>query len=136
MENTTCGEGTVQPISYETNASNLNKTFYLKHTIVDDIVTESYVEFVVTPEMAGANSGMTAGTYYLKGGDNGAAYTTNKATLTTAFGSSNCTDNSSDFECSVSGLGAGARTNGDVYAIDDAGAGCSVRGGGNSSCSE
>ena len=136
MENTTCGEGTVQPISYETNASNLNKTFYLKHTIVDDIVTESYVEFVVTPEMAGANSGMTAGTYYLKGGDNGAAYTTNKATLTTAFGSSNCTDNSSDFECSVSGLGAGARTNGNVYAIDDAGAGCSVRGGGNSSCSE
>ena len=134
MENTTCGEGTVQPISYETNASNLNKTFYLKHTIVDDIVTESYVEFVVTPEMAGANSGMTAGTYYLKGGDNGAAYTTNKATLTTAFGSSNCTDNSSDFVCIVSGLNAGAGTNGIVYAHGGAGADCHVINGGTSDC--
>ena len=134
MENTTCGEGTVQPISYETNASNLNKTFYLKHTIVDDIVTESYVEFVVTPEMAGANSGMTAGTYYLKGGDNGAAYTTNKATLTTAFGSSNCTDNSSSFECSVSGLDAGAITNGRVGATVGASAYCSVINDGDSNC--
>ncbi len=134
MENTTCGEGTVQPISYETNASNLNKTFYLKHTIVDDIVTESYVEFVVTPEMAGANSGMTAGTYYLKGGDNGAAYTTNKATLTTAFGSSNCTDNSSDFVCIVSGLSAGANTSGHVGAYDGAGAYCSVINDGDSNC--
>ena len=136
MENTTCGEGTVQPISYETNASNLNKTFYLKHTIVDDIVTESYVEFVVTPEMAGANSGMTAGTYYLKGGDNGAAYTTNKATLTTAFGSSNCTDNSSSFGCNVSGLRAFANSNGSVGANDGASAYCSVYNDGNSYCDE
>ena len=100
-EDVTCVEGTVQPISYETNASNLNKTVYLKHTIVDDIATESYVGFVVTPRMAGLISGMTAGTYYLKGGDNGAAYATNKATLTTAFGSSNCTDEDSYFWCSV-----------------------------------
>ena len=136
MENTTCGEATVQPISYETNASNLNKTFYLKHTIVDDIVTESYVEFVVTSEMAGANSGMTAGTYYLKGGDNGAAYATNKATLTTAFGSSNCTDNSSIFGCGVSGLGAYANANGSVYASDGASARCGVSYDGYSGCDE
>ena len=90
--------------------------------------------FVVTPEMAGANSGMTAGTYYLKGGDNGAAYTTNKATLTTAFGSSNCTDNSSDFVCIVSGLNAGAGTNGIVYAHGGAGADCHVINGGTSDC--
>ena len=141
MENTTCGQGTVTTglTSYETNASNLNKTFYLKHTVVDDIVTESYVEFVVTPTMAQANNGMTAGTYYLKGGDNGAAYTTNKATLTTAFGSSNCSDstgldNSSRFGCSVSGLDADAGSNGEVNADDDASARCRVDSGGASFC--
>ena len=104
--------------SYETNAANLNKTFYLKHTIVDDIVTESYVEFVVTPEMVQTYSGMTAGTYTLKGGDNGTAYTTNKATLTTAFGSSNCTDESNTFGCSVEtsqgGIAANVYSNGRV----------------------
>jgi hypothetical protein len=39
---------------------------YLKHTLVNNIVTETYVEFVVTTEMAN-NSGMTAGTYALQG---------------------------------------------------------------------
>ena len=37
-------------------------------------VSESYVGFVVTPAMAIANPGMTAGTYYLRGGDNGASF--------------------------------------------------------------
>ena len=135
-ETDTCTYGVTKPglTSYETNASNLNKTFYLKHTIVNDIVTESYVEFVVTPTMAQANSGMKAGTYYLKGGDNGAAYTTNKATLTTAFGSGNCTDNSSDFACSVSGLRAYAYSDGGVRAAVVAGAACSVGIDGASTC--
>ena len=44
-----------------------NRPFYFKHTIENDIVTESYVEFVVTQEMASANPGMTAGTYTLRG---------------------------------------------------------------------
>ena len=123
MANTTCGQGTVSIggiSSYETNVSNLNRTIYLKHTVADDIVTESYVEFVVTPTMAGANNGMTAGTYYLKGGDNGTAFLDNAKTIYDAFGS-NCSSNpyittpSSDFVCRVSGLfGASAYSGGSV----------------------
>ena len=115
MENTVCEQGTVQLISYETNPSNLNKTFYLKHVIVDDIPTESYVGFIVTPAMATANPGMTAGTYYLRGldtydvndncknqylnSDTGNCespyYESNKTVLQNAFGSTYCTESSS-----------------------------------------
>ncbi len=89
-------------------------------------VSESYVGFVVTPTMASANTGMTAGTYYLKGGDSGRAYNENKATLLSAFGSSNCTDYSSNFDCSVSGLNAHANSYGRVRVNDDAGSNCIV----------
>ena len=156
MENTVCEQGTVQPISYETNPSNLNKTFYLKHVIVDDIVTESYVEFVVTPTMATSNPGMTAGTYYLRGLDtydvNGNCksqylnsstgncespyYESNKTVLQNAFGSTYCTDYSSYFVCHVSGLGAGAHLDGRVAASDDGSARCDVYGSGDSYCGE
>ncbi len=126
MENTTCEQGTVQPISYETDPANLNKTFYLKHVIVDDITTESYVGFIVTPAMATANEGMTAGTYYLRGLDTydvsgncksqylnsttgnceSPYYESNKTVLQSAFGTNTnyCTDYSSTFSCGVSGL--------------------------------
>ena len=156
MENTVCEQGTVQPISYETNPSNLNQTFYLKHVIVDDIVTESYVEFVVTPAMATSNPGMTSGTYYLRGLDtydvNGNCksqylnsstgncespyYESNKTVLQNAFGSTYCTDDSSHFECDVSGLGAGAYLDGRVEAYAGSSAGCGVDHDGNSYCSE
>ena len=131
--------------SYETNPSNLNSIYYLKHTIVDDIVTESYIEFVVTPEMAQANPGMTAGTYTLRGAgatynqstssynNDSPYYNTNQQTLLTAFGSSNCSIYSSDVRCFVSGLGAGAYP----YGLVGAGAGsagCSVDSDGSSSC--
>lgn len=154
MENTVCEQGTVQPISYETNPSNLNKTFYLKHVIVDDIVTESYVEFVVTPTMATSNPGMTAGTYYLRGLDtydvNGDCksqylnsstgncespyYESNKTVLQSAFGSTYCTDSSSNFECFVPGFYAGARLGGYVEADDDDSANCYVYDNGHSDC--
>ena len=156
MENTVCEQGTVQPISYETNPSNLNKTFYLKHVIVDDIVTESYVEFVVTPTMATSNPGMTAGTYYLRGLDtydvNGNCknqylnsstgncespyYESNKTVLQNAFGSTYCTDYSSYFACHVSGLSANADLDGYVEARDDASASCVVGSNGDSGCLE
>ena len=97
-------------------------------------VSESYVGFVVTPTMAANNTGMTAGTYYLKGGDNGRSYNENKATLLSAFGSSYCTDYSSYFRCGVSGLRADAYSDGDVSANDDAGSYCNVNGGGSSNC--
>ena len=44
-----------------------NNPFYLKHILVNDIVKESYVNFVITPEMASANPGMHSGTYSLRG---------------------------------------------------------------------
>ncbi len=57
--------------SYETEAtkSNITYPYYVKHIVVDDIVTESYVEFVITPEMVADNPGLTAGTYDLRGLD-------------------------------------------------------------------
>ncbi len=127
--------------SYETNPSNLNSIYYLKHTIVDDIVTESYIEFVVTPEMAQANPGMTAGTYTLRGAgatynqstssynNDSPYYNTNKQVLLSAFGSSYCTDYSPNVYCSVSGLYAEAYSNGFVRVND-----CRVPTGGDSLC--
>ena len=97
----------------------VDRPFFLKHTVSNNTVTDSYVGFVVTDEMAQANVGMTAGTYYLKGKktaelvegewqcmseyDDGEGncidpdYNTNKATLLSAFGSSYCRDYSSYF---------------------------------------
>ncbi len=46
---------------------NKDRPYYLKHTSVNNIVTESYVEFIITEEMAQANPGMVAGTYTLRG---------------------------------------------------------------------
>ena len=51
---------------------------------------------------------------------------TNKQTLLSAFGSSNCNDNSSVFICSASELFATARSNGDVSADNGTGSGCLV----------
>ena len=131
-----------------------NRPFYLKHTVQGGIVTESYVEFVVTTAMASSNPGMTAGTYALRGFDTydevnddcmaeyydstsdiclSPYYETNKATLLSAFGSSNCTDYSSHFSCGVSGLGARAYASGNVRASDD-GWRCDVNRGGSSRC--
>ncbi|MBR2827766.1 MAG: hypothetical protein IKE70_00845 [Bacilli bacterium] len=96
--------------------------FYLKHKIENDVVTESYVVFTVTPDMAQANPGMTAGTYELRGEKTYANdwlvdenyvspyYEENKETIKTVFGystnSSNCeetgTGRSSKFSCYVS----------------------------------
>ncbi|MBR7041927.1 MAG: hypothetical protein IKI04_00335, partial [Bacilli bacterium] len=97
-------------------------------------VSESYIGFVVTPTMAANNTGMTAGTYYLRGGDNGRSYNENKATLLSAFGSTYCSDNSSNFYCGVSGLDAFANANGDVSAADGAASSCRVNSDGGSNC--
>ena len=109
--------------------------FSLKHTFVNGVVTESYVEFVVTTEMANNNTGMTVGTYVLKGGDSGTAYNDNKTVLQTAFGTSHCTDYTTWYSCSVSGLDADARSGGSVGA-SVVGFGCGVGGGGASGCND
>lgn len=133
-----------------------NRPFYLKHFVANGIVEESYVEFVVTSAMAQANSGMTAGTYYLRGLDtydmtnnvcksqylnNGNCvspyYEANKAVLQSAFGANSgfCSGDSSDFNCGVSGLGADAYSDGYVDAIVGLEANCSVDSDGTSYCS-
>ncbi len=137
-------------------ASSKNLPFYLKHKIENDVVTESYVEFVVTPEMAAANTGMVAGTYTLRGEktyENGSYivgtdyispyYEANKEAIKTAFGyatnSSRCSESgtglSSYFSCSVSGLDAIAHANGGVNAGDYGSSYCFVNSdGGSSGC--
>ena len=109
-------------------------TYSCVNNTVTNGVIESYVGFEVSSTMATANPGMTAGTYYLKGGDNGAAYEENKATLLSAFGSTYCTDYSSNFYCIVSGLSAYAISDGRVSADDALGSNCYVYADGSSYC--
>ena len=126
-----------EALSAIATASSLDLPFYLKHKIENGIVTESYVEFVVTPEMAVANTGMVAGTYTLRGEktyDSDTStylvdesyispyYEANKEAIKTAFGystnSSRCSESgtgrSSRFFCAVSGLSAGPFADGYV----------------------
>ena len=103
--------------------SGATRPFYLKHILnSSNKIKESYVEFVVTEDMANANSGMVAGTYSLKGGDSGASYETNVDTIKAAFGYSTnpgrCTSGSNYFHCSVSGLAANVVDDGYVYVGD------------------
>ena len=94
-------------------AGNINEGDYECSAMVSpDIIKEGYVEFVVTPEMAQANAGMTAGTYSLRNGIDESSLTTkpiyeaNKAVLLSAFGSTNCTDNTINFRCDATDLSA------------------------------
>ena len=99
--------------------------FFLKHT-VGNIVVESYVGFVITPDMAANNSGLTAGTYYLNGGDDGNSFLDNAKTLYDAFGGANCyldsypggnpyiTPPSYEFICEVANLLFDSTSNGSV----------------------
>ena len=136
-------------------ASSKNLPFYLKHKIENGVVTESYVEFVVTPEMATANTGMVAGTYTLRGektSENGSYivgtdyispyYESNKEAIKTAFGYATnpgrCSEyvngRSSHFECSVSGLYPFVNANGHLRASDNDSSYCVVYSDGNSDC--
>ena len=99
--------------------------FYLRHIINDNnIVTESYAVFVVTETMANTYSGMTAGTYYLKGGDSGASFVDNAKTIYDTFGSQ-CSSNpytttpTSSFSCSVSSLYVIVNSDDSIYVSDN-----------------
>ena len=103
--------------TYQEAVTAFGYDFFLRHSIVNNIVTESYVGFV---------KGGTA--YYLRGGvdEHEAAtkpvYEANKATLLSAFGSGNCStdiscgDNCIYTNCSASGLSADAYSDGGVTA--------------------
>ena len=139
------------------SASSKDLPFYLKHKIENGIVTESYVEFVVTEEMAQANTGMVAGTYTLRGEKTydsdtntwlvdesyiSPYYETNKEAIKTAFGyatnPSRCseygTGRSSDFGCGVSGLDAASGADGGVSAGGSGSSRCDVDDDGYSYC--
>lgn len=105
---------------------------------LSNAIAESYVEFVITDEMANANPGVKAGTYTLKGGDGGASYQDNINVIKTAFDYANhpdrCYNTSSSFDCGVPGLYAHASSDGSVRAYDGDSRVCYVRGGGSSNC--
>ena len=96
--------------------------------------------------MVTANPGMVAETYYLKGGDDGKAFLDNAKIIYDAFGGVGCyldntaggnpytTTPSSDFYCSVSGLGARAYSTGRVVVVDGSRSYCHVYQDGNSFC--
>ena len=110
-----------------------------------DSVSESYVGFVITETMAANNPGMTAGTYYLKGGDNGASLLANAKVIYDAFGGVGCYLDggfggdpytgtpSSSFYCDVSGLRTYTSLNESFFTTD--GSDCRVSKDGKSDCS-
>jgi hypothetical protein len=143
-------ETPAEALSAIATASSKDLPFYLKHKVVNGIVTEQYVEFVVTETIAQANAGMVAGTYTLRGERTRDAdtssyivgtdyispyYEANKEAIKTAFGyatnASRCSESgtgrSSCFGCGVSGLGADAFASGSVNANDNAGSSCNVK---------
>ena len=132
--NCTSGTVTLSPGDYETDASNLNKTYYLKHTIVNDIVTASYVCFVTDEE------------HCMQGGDINVSthlspyYSTNQSLLQnqqTWFNnhSGSCSFSSGGSRCSGSGFSeVYAHSNGNVSANVSYAVGCQVYSYGDSYC--
>ena len=100
------------------NSSGTTAPFAPKHEMINNIVIASYIEFVVTSEMVTANPGMTEGTYVLQGAGitrvydeindyyyfEDIPYENNKTVLQTAFGTSNCNNNTTQYSCTVPGL--------------------------------
>ena len=99
-----------------------NRQFYLKHTIENDIVKESYVCFE-----------KDSNTYCLRGYTDDTYYESNKTILKQAFGESNCTQYSSYLSCGAGGLSADAYEDGGGGAYDGS-AYCRVYSDGSSTC--
>ena len=96
-----------------------NNPYYLKHEVENDIVVESSVEFIITPEMVQANPGMRAGKYTLIGDSTN--YSDNVTVLNTAFGeNTNYCDEAyfwtSGYNCVAGTFSAFALEDGRVYA--------------------
>ena len=122
------------------DAMNSLQSFYsgmhncLKHKIRNDVVEESYVVFIVTSEMANEYSGLTPGTYEIRGGvdetsnDSKPIYETNKMILLNAFDNSYCSEHYRDrywFDCYVDGVYVQIDSDGRSY-IDEGSGGCYV----------
>ena len=140
-----------EALSAISTASNKDLPFYLKHKVEHGIVTEQYVEFVVTEAMAQNNSGMVPGVYTLRGeqtddnnsNDISPYYEANKEALKTAFGyatnQSRCyeEENGKDsyISCSVPGFATGVGKRGDADVGDEGLSICNVIHHGYSYCS-
>ena len=129
--------------------------FYFKHAIQGGVVTESYIDFIITPAMVTSNPGVKVGTYTLRGLDTydeenetlckseyynlatdeciSPYYESNKQVLQTAFGNSHCIEDSDSFWCSVSGLGANAIIDGGI-GVNNSEWACRVNNDGSSIC--
>ena len=101
-----------------------NYPFFLMHRMQGGVVSETYLGFVVTSAMVQDNSGLTAGTYYLKAFINESNLSTqptfiaNRAILLSAFSSSNCNSSGIYYHCEVAsnGLEVYIYKNGDTWA--------------------
>ncbi len=133
-------------LALRNEANNNSINFCLKHRIKDGVVVESYIVFILTPEMAATNPGVIPGTYSLKGsggtynsstGDynpDSPYFESNKSILLTFFGSTNCVDSTSLFRCSAANFSAYASSSGRVIAMGSGGWRCDVFPNGSSYC--
>ncbi len=118
---------------YTTNASTLNKTYYLKHDVEDDIITASYVCFIYNNTE-----------HCLKGGDNGASFATNTQiiqdyqtfyNLGAYSNGTGCNFDSSGSYCYGGGFDyVNANSYGGVDVYGSSSVGCYVNNDGHSSC--
>lgn len=99
-------------------SGNVDRPFCLKEVIEENIIKESYIEFVITEELAKANKNMTIGSYSLTGVGNDSFYDANKKILETAFGTNNCVISDSSIICTVNDLKGEAYTSGNIYIGD------------------
>ena len=123
--------------AYTTDASTLNKTYYLKHDVEDDIITASYVCFVY-------NNAEQC----MKGGDNGASFADNTQTIedyktfyniAIDYGGEfprGCTFDSSHSNCHIDDFSLNAFSNGSVEVHGSSSEYCGVNTDGHSICSE
>ena len=132
----TCEQGTVTTGvgEYTTDASTLNKTYYLKHDVADDIITASYVCFVYNNAE-----------HCMKGGDNGASFAANTQIIKDFQSFNNLPDNanpgcsfdSSDSYCIGGGFGrVHAYSYGILHVYGSSSGDCYVYSDGHSSCIE
>lgn len=133
-----------------------NYPYFLRYKLESGIVTEGYVGLTVTQEMVSGNSGMTAGTYYLRGigtydsddrcidqyldSNTGQCvvpyYDANKTILQNAFGAANCSGGDTYFSCSALYLTASLSLDGDVEIFNES-SWCQISGySGNFNCHE
>ncbi len=106
---------------------------FLRHAIVNNKVVESWVGFTLPDEWAADMPNGHAGTYFLKGGDGGAAYNQNTTTLLYVFGAANCNVDENGIGCYYPY--PSASSSGVVSFIISGGNGCSISEDGSSYCS-